>query len=891
MSDDPQTDTDAAVRFLEWKRPGGPWPITAITPDGHSTPTTWLENADDVRHFVAKESGRANLHYTVAELRRGVVRKPKKTDLTETDFLHADLDPPKTLPPGEIDAWIETEVARLSKLVSVPPPSLIACSGNGLHLLWRLDEALFIGGAEERFIDIEARNRWLGHELSGDGSTWNCDRLLKLYGSINLPDDKKRKAGRTARTTRIIDMNDRVHSLADFDVLDVKRTRTMGASPAGHRGDVRRMAHPDELTQWGIGEADRLRMLIVQGCDPDNFDGDRSNVVFDLCCNLHRRGVPADLIAGIISDESWPISAHVLDKGGRDILHYAWRQVDQAEAKVAADGGVRPRVVWSDVEMPRCLDEAEAALIQSGLPVYQMAGQLVQVITVPSASDDEDQVRRAAGSLVIAPLLKHRLAEHFLTTTHFVKVKRDKEGNPNEAPFAPPLLFAETYMARAGAWRLPVLTGIATTPTMRSDGSVVSADGYDPASGLIIDTQGVAFPPVVETPSKGEGRAALDVLIDVISEFPFVGDDEDGTPGGQQPSQSRSVALAMIITAVARPMFGAAPMFGLSAPTMASGKSLLADVPAMIVTGRRATKMTQGASEEEDEKRLFSVLITGDPLVVIDNIMRPIEGDAICTILTEETWRCRILGRSQNRDVGTRTLFIATGNNLEFRNDMASRAVLASIDPQLENPGERVFQKDLKAYVPKHRAELAVAALTVLRSYIAAGRPKITGMVASRFEDWAVVRGALAWLGEPDPWATNARVAVGDEARAEHQDLMLAIGSAFGFGSFLATTEIIDRSNGEDEIGGCLRNALTTALFNVSAPSLGRFLKKFSDRRVDGMWIKAQPNEKKGGRYAIMSNGMGKAHEPGVGGQQSEMKWDAQDREGRGAAQEQEAPY
>ena len=338
MSDNPQTDTDVAVRFLEWKRPGGPWPITAITPDGHSTPTTWLENADEVRHFVAKESGRANLHYTVAELQRGVARKPKKTDLTETDFLHADLDPPKTLALGEIDAWIETEVERVSKLVSVPPPSLIACSGNGLHLLWRLDETLFIGGAEERFIDIEARNRWLGHQLSGDGSTWNCDRLLKLYGSINLPDDKKRKAGRTARATRIIAMNDRVHPLADFDVVDIKRTRTVGVSPAKHRGDVRRMAHPDELSQWGIGEADRLRMLIVQGCDPDDFDGDRSNVVFDLCCNLHRRGVPADLIAGIISDETWPISAHVLDKGGRDILGYAWRQVDRAEAKVAADG-------------------------------------------------------------------------------------------------------------------------------------------------------------------------------------------------------------------------------------------------------------------------------------------------------------------------------------------------------------------------------------------------------------------------------------------------------------------------------------------------------------------------------------------------------------------------
>ena len=448
-------------------------------------------------------------------------------------------------------------------------------------------------------------------------------------------------------------------------------------------------------------------------------------------------------------------------------------------------------------------------------------------------------------------------------------------------------------MARRGAWRLPVLTGIATTPTMRADGSVVSADGYDAASGLIIDTQGVAFPPVPDAPSRDDGRAALDALADVIGEFPFVSDDEGGRPGGDQPSQSRSAALAMILTAVARPMFSAAPMFGVSAPTMATGKSLLADVPAMIVTGRRATKMSQGASEEEDEKRLLSVLMQGDPVNVIDNITRPIEGDALCTILTEETWRCRVLGRSEMRDVGTKATFIATGNNLSFRNDMASRAVLASLDAELENPGERVFRRDLKTHVPEHRGELAVAALTVLRSYIAAGRPRMEGMAASRFEDWAVVRAALIWLGEPDPWATNERVAVGDEARAGHRELMSAIAGAFGFGAFLATTEIIartdlaDRAN-DDRIGAELRLALATALpHGVSAPGLGRFLNRVAGRRVGGMWIKASANDKRGNRYAIMSSDPAEAERLPAQGQM----FAAQARAAGDAQEDGDAPY
>lgn len=334
----PKTDLEAAVCLLEWKRPGGPWPITAIVPNGRGTPTTWLDTADAVRDFVAKHSGRANLHYTVAEVRPGVKQKPKKTDLIDTEFLHADLDPPKeNLSSAEIDKWIDAEVGRVRTLTAIPPPSLIACSGNGLHLLWRLDAQVFIGGTEEHWKEVESRNRWIVHELSGDGGTWNCDRLLKLYGSINMPDAKKRKNGRVERETRILEMNDRAYSLAEFGKADAVSTRAASTAPTAARGNVRRLAHPDELAEWGIDEADRLRMLILQGCDPENFDGDRSDVVFDLCCNLCRRGVPAPLIAGIISDPAWPIAAHVVEKGGRDCTEYAWRQVERAAARVAAD--------------------------------------------------------------------------------------------------------------------------------------------------------------------------------------------------------------------------------------------------------------------------------------------------------------------------------------------------------------------------------------------------------------------------------------------------------------------------------------------------------------------------------------------------------------------------
>jgi hypothetical protein len=413
------------------------------------------------------------------------------------------------------------------------------------------------------------------------------------------------------------------------------------------------------------------------------------------------------------------------------------------------------------------------------------------------------------------------------------------------------------YAARVGAWRLPELAGISTIPTMREDGSIAAEDGYDPASRLIINKQDVSFPPVPDAPTKEDAERALELLIDPISQFPFVLDDEDAKPCGNVPSASRSAALSMMLTAVARHAISAAPIFGLSAPSMETGKSLLADIPAMMVTGRRAAMISQGESEEEDAKRLLSILMRGDPVNVIDNITREVSGDALATIITEEKWSQRFLGQNKMVEVSTKAVFIANGNNLVFREDMAVRALMVSLDARMERPGERSFDRDLRKWVPANRAALVVAALTILRAYVVAGRPR-GKMKASRFTDWSnLIRGALVWLGEPDPLDTQDRVSAGDSARADLVALMVAMRDEFGPGVFTSCGEIIAKAGTDDRTGnppGPLALALGAACpgRGTNSRALGKYLKSKVGRRHEGMYIKAHENNKNGNRYAVM---------------------------------------
>ena len=187
----------------------------------------------------------------------------------------------------------------------------------------------------------------------------------------------------------------------------------------------------------------------------------------------------------------------------------------------------------------------------------------------------------------------------------------------------------------------------------------------------------------------------------------------------------------------------------------------------MIVMGRPITAMSQGASEEEDEKRLFSVLMQGDQMVSIDNVTRPIGGDALCTITTEPTWQNRVLGELRNVSVNTNALITATGNNLIFAGDMTRRALLCRMDAGIEHPEGRSFDLDLRTWVPANCVRLVAAGLTILRAFVVAGRPGLDRLKPfGSFEAWSnLVRGALVWLGEPDPCITRKHIAADDPVK------------------------------------------------------------------------------------------------------------------------------
>jgi len=290
-------------------------------------------------------------------------------------------------------------------------------------------------------------------------------------------------------------------------------------------------------------------------------------------------------------------------------------------------------MLWDTNKVNQMLDHAEAQLLDGGAPIYQTGGRIVHPVRTERHSSDEEAVRRPAGALTIQDVSPTRLELYMNDKVRFVRAipNPNKSDKPSIVKHTAPLKLAQQYIARSDQWNLPTLNGIIETPTLRSDGTLLTAPGYDAASGLLLDMAGTVFPKIPDRPSHEEGVAGLAALLSPFQGFPFEADGPNGK------SASRSVMLAAVLTALVRRTLRAAPLHGVSAPTPGTGKTLAIQVVSLIAMGREATAMSQGANKEEDEKRLFSALLQGDLLLTIDNVTRAIGGDALCSIMTERT--------------------------------------------------------------------------------------------------------------------------------------------------------------------------------------------------------------------------------------------------------------
>jgi putative DNA primase/helicase len=199
-----------------------------------------------------------------------------------------------------------------------------------------------------------------------------------------------------------------------------------------------------------------------------------------------------------------------------------------------------------------------------------------------------------------------------------------------------------------------------------------------------------------------------------------------------------------------------------TAPKQGSGKSLLVDVASAIATGERAYAILAHKQPEEQDKQLTGAVLEGRQIIALDNLTGEIESAVLAQITERERVSARPLGTSQTIPILNSFNTYLTGNNATVAGDNTRRIVVGRIDPQVENPLDRRFERtNPVTRVLQDRGTYAAAGLTIVLAHIAQGRPCRLPPTPS-YEAWSeLVREPLVWLGLPDP--TNSMRAAFDD--------------------------------------------------------------------------------------------------------------------------------
>ncbi|MGC5883600.1 PriCT-2 domain-containing protein [Ralstonia pseudosolanacearum] len=447
----------------------------------------------------------------------------------------------------------------------------------------------------------------------------------------------------------------------------------------------------------------------------------------------------------------------------REAVARATRAV-QATPVPANENAPLPTIEIKNGERARVVADLAHAMA-AGAPYYRRDAMLVRAVTLP-ADEETGGVFRSRGSVLLRQAKPSAVIADASRFANVVKFDgRARKMVPCDLPDAVAQSFCELGIEQEC---IPSVIGVVRCPIMHADGSLHTAGGYDPRKKLILagneDWSALSVP---DRPTQDDAQAALHWLLETAyRDFPFADD------------ASKSVAVSSLLTAVIRPAIDCAPVHAFSAPQYGAGKSLQASFASIVATGTKPGMIAPGHDQQEFEKRVDAAIIAGDPVVILDNLSRPLSGDNLCSAITSDTATVRPLGSSTQMRVRTSAFWMATGQNLAVKRDMHRRTVIGYIDARMERPETRsgFAISDLLGWAAENRMRILSAVYTMLRAHALAGYPSNGEKSLGNFEAWSSrVAHCLVWLGMVNPVRSQERLREDDPDVQNRMTLMRAL--------------------------------------------------------------------------------------------------------------------
>lgn len=431
--------------------------------------------------------------------------------------------------------------------------------------------------------------------------------------------------------------------------------------------------------------------------------------------------------------ENFKAQARTILSDVRDLLRAVKQQLADANrggnVQLGAERGDRKRVALKGDE--KLLRDAVLDALKEHPGIYCVSGKLSYL---------------NSSAAIMQELFGGALHNVVVNICEFVKQSIRDDGTVEETPAPLPsgiLNMLENLLPEQVAGMREVLQ-VTQSPFFTPTGQLVQQAGYN------TDTKALLLSDIVLDPSEFTStQDAAACLYEVFCEFDW-----------QSPAEWANYVGALLTPMVRHMYKGATPWLLLEANTQGAGKSLLADCIQLLYGYDEPKYTSLPPTEEAVEKLFLSTLSEGRPIVTFDNLRRALDSPTIESVATSAgTFQARILGKSENRSVPVKQLFVVTSNNTSGTVDASRRLLRARLckTAALSVDSSKPFRiRDLREYVRAHRARLLSAMARLVQDWLAAGRPEPSRLMPT-YEVYSRVVGAIVqhagmteWLGNFD---------------------------------------------------------------------------------------------------------------------------------------------
>ncbi|MFA4973937.1 MAG: hypothetical protein WC683_15095 [bacterium] len=494
---------------------------------------------------------------------------------------------------------------------------------------------------------------------------------------------------------------------------------------------------------------------------------DREKTVFpfiERVCQGERFPIPDDVFRYVQEQYEEPLverERHDFEKNGLAKLRTKISGITGEGLNDISDERYQKEMAALKAESDEREERRKQIKLAANLPVISVTGARLREMTATAlecmmAANEPPELFVRSGDIVRIDRTEEGLPIVRIMTESAVRGVLDRCANwvevrmvgsngksaPKELVTMPPLAVVRDLIA-LGTWSLPTLAGIIETPTIREVDRKITPVGYDPESKFYYAPEpAFAVAPVPDAPSVADLREAVALLHEIIEDFPFADD------------AGRANTLAAMITAIIRPLIkGPVPMILFDKPQAGTGASLLAEVISIVATGRPAAMISSPKDDEEWNKRIISMLVAGRLVVTVDNVEGKLYAPALASLLTATFYQGRILGQSREVTLPHHSVWLVTGNNIQLGGDLPRRCYWVRMDAKMARPWQRENFKhpDLREWVRAERGRIVAAVLTIVKSWMLAGRPKAKKEpLVGSFEEWAkMLAGILEYAQVP----------------------------------------------------------------------------------------------------------------------------------------------